>query len=206
MSPSQAYEILGLREGAGEDEIRRAYRDLVKKYHPDQYVNNPLSDLAAEKLKEINEAYDVLTRREAGYQKGSKALPGTPAIPAAPPVIPASTRRISSGCASSFPRTTSTPRKPCCGASPCRTPSGFTSTASSRCAGALTTRRGIPGPRGEHGPEQYRIPQRLRGADPFLSVLRRAAKGGADMCQVCQTLWCLDCCCEMLGGDFIRCC
>ena len=33
-----------------------------------------------------------------------------------------------------------------------------------------------------------------------------SSSGGVDMCSVCQTLWCLDCCCELMGGDFIRCC
>jgi len=56
------YEILGIKPGASKDEIRSAYKTLVKKYHPDQYANNPLSDLASEKLKEINEAYDALTK------------------------------------------------------------------------------------------------------------------------------------------------
>ncbi|MCR1898377.1 DnaJ domain-containing protein [Irregularibacter muris] len=56
------YEVLGVREGAGEEEIKVAYKKLVKKYHPDQYANNPLSDLAEEKLKEINEAYDSLMK------------------------------------------------------------------------------------------------------------------------------------------------
>ena len=52
------YEILGITKGATEDEINTAYRNLVKKYHPDKYVGNPLADLAAEKIREINAAYD----------------------------------------------------------------------------------------------------------------------------------------------------
>lgn len=63
------YEVLGIREGASEEEIRAAYRELVKKYHPDQYQNNPLSDLAEKKLQEINEAYDMLMKDRAGQSQ-----------------------------------------------------------------------------------------------------------------------------------------
>ena len=61
------YVVLGVSRNASDDEIKKAYRDLARKYHPDNYVNNPLADLAQEKMKEINEAYDTITRtREAG--------------------------------------------------------------------------------------------------------------------------------------------
>ncbi len=62
------YKVLGVREGASEEEIKRAYKELVKKYHPDQYRDNPLSDLAEEKLKEINEAYEMLMKNTSGYR------------------------------------------------------------------------------------------------------------------------------------------
>lgn len=55
------YEVLGINEGASEDEIKKAYREQVKKYHPDQYQDNPLSKLAEDKLREVNEAYEYLT-------------------------------------------------------------------------------------------------------------------------------------------------
>ena len=56
------YKVLGVSPSASEDEIKKAYRELARKYHPDNYHDNPLADLASEKMKEINEAYDVITR------------------------------------------------------------------------------------------------------------------------------------------------
>ena len=68
------YEVLGVKEGASEEEIKAAYKELVKKYHPDKYVNNPLADLAEQKLQEVNEAYDMLMKNgTAGGSYGSGA-------------------------------------------------------------------------------------------------------------------------------------
>ena len=64
------YAVLGVSSSASEEEIKRAYRDLVKKYHPDNYANNPLADLAEAKMKEVNEAYDAImkARTQGGYK------------------------------------------------------------------------------------------------------------------------------------------
>ncbi len=60
------YEVLGVSKNASLDEIKEAYKSLIKKYHPDKYQNNPLADLAQEKIKEINEAYDYLCKEKGG--------------------------------------------------------------------------------------------------------------------------------------------
>lgn len=64
------YEVLGVSPNAGDDEIKKAYRELARKYHPDNYQNNPLADLAEEKMKEINEAYDAITKNRSGGGSG----------------------------------------------------------------------------------------------------------------------------------------
>lgn len=60
------YSVLGVNSNASEDEVKRAYRDLARKYHPDNYQDNPLSDLAEEKMKEVNEAYDAINKMRSG--------------------------------------------------------------------------------------------------------------------------------------------
>ena len=60
------YSVLGVSSGASDDEVKRAYRELARKYHPDTYQDNPLADLAEEKMKEINEAYDEVGRLRSG--------------------------------------------------------------------------------------------------------------------------------------------
>lgn len=67
------YEILGIKEGASQEEIKAAYREQVKKYHPDKHQDNPLQDLAEEKLQEINEAYEYLMKNggNGGYESYS---------------------------------------------------------------------------------------------------------------------------------------
>ena len=54
------YKILGVSPDADEDEIKKAYRALARKYHPDKYRDSDLADLANEKMKEVNAAYEEI--------------------------------------------------------------------------------------------------------------------------------------------------
>ena len=68
------YIVLGVKPDASDEEIKRAYRELARKYHPDNYQNNPLADLAEEKMKEVNEAYEAIQKQRSGgggYQQQS---------------------------------------------------------------------------------------------------------------------------------------
>ena len=66
------YKVLNIAPTASDDEVKHAYRELARKYHPDNYHDNPLADLAQEKMKEINEAYETIQKqRKAGASASS---------------------------------------------------------------------------------------------------------------------------------------
>ena len=59
---SDPYEVLGLKQGASEEEVKKAYKTLAKKYHPDVTGNDPA---AAQKMQEINSAYDAIINHKS---------------------------------------------------------------------------------------------------------------------------------------------
>ena len=75
------YSVLGVKPDASDQEIKKAYRELARKYHPDNYVDNPLADLAEEKMKEVNEAYEAIQKQRSGgggggYSQSSSSSSG----------------------------------------------------------------------------------------------------------------------------------
>ena len=62
------YQVLGIARGASDEEIKKAYRNLSRKYHPDANVNNPNKAQAEEKFKEVQQAYDQIMKEK---QQGS---------------------------------------------------------------------------------------------------------------------------------------
>ncbi len=67
------YQTLNVSPTASDEEVKKAYRELARKYHPDNYHDNPLADLAQEKMKDINAAYDEIQRRRSGAGSGGSA-------------------------------------------------------------------------------------------------------------------------------------
>ena len=66
------YQVLGVSPSASDEEVKKAYRELAKKYHPDNYADSPLADVAEQKMKEVNEAYDMINQmRQKGKGTGS---------------------------------------------------------------------------------------------------------------------------------------
>lgn len=74
---SNPYEVLGVAPNASNDEVKKAYRELSRKYHPDSYADNPLADLAEEKFKEVQEAYEQIMKQREGGFSGTYSQAGT---------------------------------------------------------------------------------------------------------------------------------
>ena len=225
------YKVLGVKEGASYDEIKKAYRELVKKYHPDRYRNNPLADLADEKMREINEAYEYLMKNAGGayqYQSESYEYDNSNASKGGSYQAQYQSQQssqyqgrqedmdesemerqvrahINSGNLNEAQRILDRMRV--------RNASWY------YLQGLVFLRRGWYD-RGYSNiqravsmdPANYEYRNTLNSLNnqyygyrqnPYYQNMYRR---DYDMCQICGTLWCADSCCECMGGDLIRCC
>ncbi len=72
------YKTLGISPNATDDELKKAYRDLARKYHPDRYTNDPeLAKAAEDKMKEINAAYEEIQNIRSGKSNYDQGTSGT---------------------------------------------------------------------------------------------------------------------------------
>lgn len=206
------YEVLGIREGTDIEGIKRAYKELVKKYHPDQYMNNPLSDLAEEKLKEINEAYDYLVKK-AEAEQGSRRN-------AQSDYRETSRNGYQGGNRSYYDQIRSyISINNFAAAEDLLSQVGNRDGEWHYLYGLVCMRKGwyndaLTSLRTAVNMEpnnfEYREAlNRVMGSNrQYQSTVyqRRGYDSGPDMCSLCQCMICTDCCCECMGGDFISCC
>ena len=212
------YKVLGVDSSTTDDEVKEAYRAMAKKYHPDQYADSPLADLASEKMKEINEAYDTIVaqrkNKNAGGYGYSSSYGG----------YTGSYAGARSGGTSSFNDVRNyimTGRIADAEQLLNGVPVENRNAEWYFLKGTVLYRRGWLEEAKEHftracqmdpgNPEyQAALNQAMNqrtgsygGYNPNISMNR---VGGCNTCDVCNTLLCADCCCECMGGDLIGCC
>jgi molecular chaperone DnaJ len=202
------YKVLGIRENASDDEVRSAYHAMVKKYHPDQYNNNPLSDLAQEKLKEINQAYEAITNMRSGKgtggaQYGANGSQGSGGGGAQYSHVRANIQSGNIDAAEAM----------------------LDAMGSGRSAewyylkGVIAMQRGWWGKARENlnqavnmDPNNMEYRNALNqinvsgGQSPYGNYGGGARPAGSTMCNMCGGLCCADTCCECMGGDLCSCC
>lgn len=198
------YEVLGVPRGADREKVKAAYRELAKKYHPDQYSGSPLADLANEKMQEINEAYDAILSGNTGSSYGQSASGY------AVNDYSAVENYINRGAFDEAER--------------------ILENISERnrdahwyyLKGELNYRRGWTQQAYSYYSMAYNMqPNNPIYKDAFTRVSQNrsggfrtgytqhhghGSSGSCDGCDLCTGLMCADCCCECFGGDLISCC
>lgn len=201
------YEVLGVQPSATDEEVKTAYRNLARKYHPDNYANNPLSELAEEKMQEINDAYDAIVRMRKGGNAGTGAGAG---------YNPSGHTYGGSSRYTDIRRMISQNRIAEAEMLLDGTPSSGRDAEWYFLKGSILYRKGWLDEAHSHFETACRMdPQNMEYRQAYSQTsygrqtggYRTAGNaGGCDGCDVCTSLWCADCCCECMGGDLIRCC
>lgn len=200
------YEVLGVKQGATQEEIKSAYRKLVKQYHPDQYGDNPLKELAQEKLTEINKAYEML--KNGGGSSNNSSYSNN------------ANSSYSGGYSNNVGEYSEIRRliqmRNNAEAERRLNSMGNRDAEWHFLYGAVQLNKGwfdsalsniekacqMDPNNFEYRQSLNQLKMRSSGyANPY-----RSAQGGVDACTCCNNLICADCLCEMMGGDLIGCC
>ena len=202
------YSVLGVSPQASDEEIKKAYRELARKYHPDNYADNPLADLAQEKMKEINEAYESITASRGGQSAGRSYGPsgsqggGSYSSGASGGRFSAIRNAINSGnlgYAEQLLR-----EEPSRGAewnflmgSVCYR-KGWLDEARSYYQSAVSM--------APNNPEYAQALRVVSGGGGFYRPQNYNRGNSMQTANCCSSLILADCCCECMGGDLISCC
>ena len=207
------YNTLGVSPNASDDEIKEAYRALARKYHPDNYGDdNPLKELANEKMQEINEAYDAIQKMRSGSE-GAYTGNGTyyeTGTAKSAPIYAEIRKNINSK------RFTDAERKLA------EIPMGERGAEWHYLNSVLLKHRGYvndamrelemacsmePGNlEYQKAKEMFNTTSRGYGSTYYGGGYGyRQRSSTDDACDCCANLICLDCLCECMGGDLIRC-
>ena len=203
------YEVLGVPENADDATVKKAYRELVKKYHPDNFKDNPLSDLANEKLQEVNEAYDMITKNRAGG--GSSHSSGSS--------YSGSSSYGGYGTSGKFAYVRSLiQQRRVADADAELNRTNDQSAEWHFLKGCVCVSRGWHFEGIQHlqtavnmDPTNPEYRNMLNNINMRRTTYNQMGNGygyqrNDDMCNCCSNLICADCCCEMMGGDLISCC
>ena len=199
------YEVLGLKPGASQEEIKKAYRNLIKQYHPDQYGDNPLKDLAEEKMREINTAYDMLTKNSSGSNNSYSTSNDSSYNNSNDNYVLSEIRRLiqSRNFAEAERRLNSIQNR---------------NAEWNFLYGVVLTNKGWYDAGLKHiqtavnmDPNNFEYKQTLNSLHQRTSAYsgnyyRTTGGSSANACDCCMNLWCLDSMCECMGGDLIGCC
>lgn len=204
MSVNDPYKVLGIQPNASDEEVKSAYREMARKYHPDNYANNPLSDLAQEKMQEINEVYDTIIRLR---KQGGGATAGGPT-----PNAGGSTRY---GDIRNMIRAN---RVLDAEVLLDGVPVGNRDAEWYFLKGSVLFKKGwLEDAYSHFGTAVNMDPTNaeFRAALNQMDMQRRSGgyrttnrqtNAGCSACDMCSGLICADCCCECMGGDLIPCC
>ena len=194
------YEILGVSSSASDDEIKKAYRDLARKYHPDNYAGSPLADVANEKMQEINEAYDaIMSGNTSSYSSGRCSFNDYSAVEQAlnrnafdeaERILEAMPQSDRDAAWYYYKGQANYQR-------------GWTDQAYSYFSMAHKMQ-----PSNSTYKDAYENTASNRSGGFRTSQSQSSGSGccSCDGCDICTGLLCADCCCECFGGDLISCC
>lgn len=198
------YKVLGVSRDATDDEIKKAYRELARKYHPDNYVNNPLADLVEEKMKEVNEAYDQIQKERAAGASGSART----------------SSGYSSGTSSNYVRVReliNAQRFADAELILDAVSQGERNAEWNFLKGCVLIQRGWYYDAQKYletacyldpGNQEYRttLERIKKNTGNYGGSYRTTRTSGVSPCDICTGLICADCLCECCGGDLISCC
>ena len=206
------YQVLGVSRDATDDEIKKAYRALARKYHPDNFAGGAQAASSEEKMKEINEAYEMIQKIRSGrasynQNTGSYGQSGHSSYSSSGTTSFYEVRRlIAAGQYSDAELIIDS------------TPASDRGAEWNYLKGCLLTQRGfyydairyieIACYLDPTNLEYREAKNRMRSrSQNYGGTYRQATQtNDCDLCGTCSTLICCDTCCECFGGDMIICC